>query len=176
MKNCKDWKQQAMQSSNGRLLERYGFLNEAEGDESEEETPPEETQADEGSEPQEKLNDPGMGMETSSVDAQIDRFLSQYITAAKEDMDEGDIDLETFANDISRLVKNAKNMLVFQDAIIARAEKILKKDGEADQADGLVRMLRDVHGIAKGKTSDEVADEQFQPTYAVGSRGEKEGA
>lgn len=173
MKNCKDWKQQAMQSSNGRLMERYGFLNEAEGDEGEEEAPPEEA-AEEA--PEDKLNDPGMGMKTSSVDAQIDRFLSQYITAAKEDMDEGDIDLETFANDISRLIKNAKNMLVFQDAIIARAEKILKKDGEADQADGLVRMLRDVHGIAKGKTSDEVADEQFQPTYAVGSRGEKEGA
>lgn len=72
-----------------------------------------------------------------------------------------DIDVESFANAIARLVDNYDSMLEIRSTLVRRAKTFLKKNYDEEVVDAVTDVLREQHGLVPGQTELEVEDEQF---------------
>lgn len=130
-----------------------------------------------------------------SLDAQIDRFLAQYVGEAKLSKHEGldfrmltrrimtednesadtdkddvgeqtkltqdDIDIESFANSVVRLIENYDNLLEVRNTLLRRARGFLNKDYERDVVDSFEDVMRETHGISDGMSKSDIDAEEF---------------
>jgi hypothetical protein len=97
---------------------------------------------------------------------------------AKEDEDKEpeklkseDIDVETFVNEVIRLIENYDSLLEIRNTILRRAVNYLLKSYESDVADTFKEVLEDNHGLEIGKSKIEMEDEEF-----VAPRADRAGA
>jgi hypothetical protein len=156
-----------------------------------------------------------------SLDAQVDRYLSQYegeaksvktegfdfraltrriLSEAGEDEDEGggdeeaadaggddvgaeeptkltleDIDMDSFANSVVRLIENYDNLLEVRSTLARRAKNFLAKSYDESVVVEYERTLREDHGIVAGETKMDVDAEQFPAPAADRAGGGGEG-
>jgi hypothetical protein len=120
------------------------FLREAEGEDDDSETPPEEAEADDVSEP--------------------------------EKMTLEQLDIDSFANAIARLIDNYDSLLEVKNTIVRRAKNFLSKNYESDVMDSFVDVLRDDHGIDDEMSKMDVDAEKFQAPAADRAGPEPAGA
>jgi len=165
------------------------------------------------------------GASGGSLDAQVDRYLSQYESAAKvaegDDMgasvdqmesldwrdlvkgrliteageddepvedpvpapgmddDEGKLgldtlDVESFANDVVRLVENYDSLLEVRSTLIRRARKFLEKNYNDDVVQAFEDTLRDDHGLEAGASLGDVEAQKFVAPPAERAAGSAE--
>lgn len=127
-----------------------------------------------------------------SLDKQIDRLFIDYESEAKstvteakdwrmtvrrlvEDAEKDDtngdeIDVESFANSVVRLIDNYDSLLEVRNAILRRAGNFLAKGYGKDIVKEFMNTLRDDHGMVIGKSPEDVADEEF-PAPIAGRAG-----
>lgn len=136
-----------------------------------------------------------------SLDAQVDRYLTQYESEAKNSVTEGldfraitrrflseaegdeeteeqpeedpvaaepptkltleDIDIESFANSVSRMIENIDNLLEYRNTLLRRGRGFLAKIYDEDVVSKYEEVMREAHGISDGQTEMEVEDEEF---------------
>lgn len=138
------------------------------------------------------------GESGTSLDAQVDRFLAQYESEAKQQKQEGfdfrrlvrrlvneaegdegeqaptappaepagkatidDIDVESFANSVVRLIDNYDSLLEVRSTLVRRATNFLAKAYDDDVTKQFETVLREEHGIVPGQSKDQVDDDQF---------------
>ena len=83
----------------------------------------------------------------------------------KEKMTPEDIDLQSFASDVVRLIENYDALLEVQSTILRRASNFLLKNYEKEVADEFKEVLSTEHGMTIGKTESELED-KFQAPRA----------
>jgi hypothetical protein len=152
------------------LKEFVKHLREADEDVADDEAPEEQEAAPE----QPSLQDKKEG---TSLDSQVDRFLINYEKQAKSQQSEAhdhgrcglyeagevqqgsgkmgldDINLESFANDVQRLINNYDNLLEIRNTIARRASNFLRKQYDDDVIGAFEEVLREEHGIDAGDDS-----------------------
>lgn len=131
-----------------------------------------------------------------SLDAQVDRYMSQYETEAKSAQTEGldframtrsflteaddelpaddtggklagdSINMESFVNSIVRLMDNYDSLLEVRNTLLRRAKSFLAKTYDEQTVQAYEKMMREEHGLEDGKTSDEVHADEYQPPAA----------
>lgn len=74
-----------------------------------------------------------------------------------------DIDVETFADEVVRLIENYDSLLEMRNTILRRAVNYLLKSYEPDVGDSFKEVLEDSHGIEIGKSKFEMEDEFMAP-------------
>lgn len=74
-----------------------------------------------------------------------------------------DIDVESFANSIVRLIDNYDSLLEVRSTLLRRATNFVAKAYDDDVVQELTRVLRDDHGMEAGKTHDETMADESQP-------------
>lgn len=72
-----------------------------------------------------------------------------------------DIDVESFANGVARLIDNYDSLLEVRNTMLRRAKSFLKKTYGNDVLEAYDRLMREQHGMEDGKSSDEVEAEEF---------------
>lgn len=77
-----------------------------------------------------------------------------------------DLDVESFANDVARLIESADSLLEFRSTIVRRAKNFLMKTYDDDVTTRFEDTLRDEHGIVAGETEQETQDSQFAAPVA----------
>lgn len=121
-----------------------------------------------------------------SIDSQIDRLFAEYESEAKDVQTESvchknfnlfeesdftdepgkmtidDINVESFTNDIVRLIDNYDSLLEIRDAIAQRAVNFLAKSYNKDVVSSFTSLLSDQHDIEIGKSEEVVKDEKYQ--------------
>mgnify|MGYP003347332940 CR=1 FL=1 len=127
---------------------------------------------------------------SDSLDAQVDRLLISYEEEAKNlknesrdfrtlvrrllseaEPDEGkktpnkkldidDINVESFAESVVRLINNYQNLLEVRDTLIKRSQKFLEKNYTPDVVSEFLSVLREQFDIEVGLTD---VDKQFLP-------------
>ena len=76
-----------------------------------------------------------------------------------------DIDVNSFADSVVRLVDNYDSLLEMRSVILRRASNFLEKNYESDVVDSFKESLMQRHGLEAGKTKFD-KDEDFQPPAA----------
>jgi hypothetical protein len=126
----------------------------------------------------------------ASVDAQIDRFLIGYEREAKnvksegvdhrmityrflsEDIDtqnDGQLDIESFAADVARLVENYDSLLEMRDTIVKRATNFLKKVYDPTVVEQFEQVMDDQFEIKVGESDiDKELDVDVPPAIGAG--------
>ncbi len=144
----------------------------------------------------------------TSLDAQVDRYLNEYEQEAKSAKQEGkdfrslikrlmredvgddaseappgkasinDIDVESFANSVVRLIDNFDSLLEVRSTLVRRAENFLDKVYDEEVKKEFSRVMSEQHGIEPGKSPESVADDQFPapPAARAGDGGAGPGA
>jgi len=74
-----------------------------------------------------------------------------------------DIDVETFADEVVRLIENYDSLLEMRNTILRRAVNYLLKSYQPDVGDSFKEVLEDSHGIEIGKSKFEMEDEFMAP-------------
>lgn len=72
-----------------------------------------------------------------------------------------EIDVESFANDVARLIESADSLLEFRSTIARRAKNFLMKTYDQQVLQAFEASLRDEHGIVPGESKEEFADTEF---------------
>ena len=70
-----------------------------------------------------------------------------------------DINLESFANDVVRLIENYDSLLEVRNTILRRAVNFLLKSYEPDVSDTFKEVLEDNHGLEIGKSKTDLEDD-----------------
>lgn len=125
-----------------------GFLLEAEDDEEEEEEPEEEEEDDEDKESEDEE-----GSDEDEEEEEEEKLTSE------------DIDVQSFANDVARLIENYDALLEIRNTILRRASNFLLKNYEKDVVDGFKQVISTEHGMEIGKSETEMQD-KFQAPRA----------
>lgn len=152
--------------------------------------------------PNQNPNDAKTG---DSVDAQIDRYLSDYESEARDavqaegvgfrqmfqqfinevgeeatdptgeelgtEIEKPDINIESFANSVVRLIDNYDSLLEMRDTIAKRAMNFLSKTYGEDVVNSFMEQLRDQYDIELDKSEDEV-DAEKNPAPPADRAGE----
>lgn len=126
------------------------FLFEAEEDEEEDE--PEE----EPEEPDEE--DEGDKSESEDEDAEDEE---------EEKLTSEDIDLQSFAGDVVRLVENFESLLEVNNTILRRAANFLSKNYDKETVEQFKQELSTKYGIEIGKSELEMKDDYRAPNAAM---------
>lgn len=74
-----------------------------------------------------------------------------------------DIDVETFVDEVVRLIENYDSLLEMRNTILRRAVNYLLKSYQPDVGDSFKEVLEDSHGIEIGKSKFELEDEFMAP-------------
>ncbi len=151
---------------------------------------------------------PSAGETGTSLDAQVDRYLNEYEQEAKSAKQEGrdfrslikrlmseaegddvgetpagkasinDIDVESFANSVVRLIDNFDSLLEVRSTLVRRAENFLDKVYDEDVKKEFSRVMSEQHGIEPGKSPEDVVNDQFPapPAARAGDGGAGPGA
>ena len=77
-----------------------------------------------------------------------------------------DIDIESFATDVVRLIDNYDSLLEVRNTIARRAVNFLSKNYEESVANQFKITLEDEHDIAIGKSKEDEDFEKFQAPFA----------
>lgn len=77
-----------------------------------------------------------------------------------------DINVDSFADGVVRLIDNYDSLLEVRNTILRRAVNFLLKSYEPDVADSFKESLEERHGLEVGKSKSEKDDEEFQPPAA----------
>jgi hypothetical protein len=77
-----------------------------------------------------------------------------------------DINIDSFADGVIRLIDNYDSLLEIRNTILRRAVNHLLKDYEPDVADAFKESVEDRHGLTIGKSKFEKEDDDFQPPGA----------
>lgn len=72
-----------------------------------------------------------------------------------------DIDVESFADSVVRLIENYDSLLEVQSTLVRRAKNFLSKTYDTDVTEMFEKVLRETHGIVAGESKQDVADEDF---------------
>lgn len=104
------------------------FLNEAEGDE-------------EGDEGEQGSGDEGGGEDEADPESQVDE-------PTKLSLD--DIDVNSFASSVARLIDNYDSLLEVRDTLVRRASKFLSKNYDSQVVSNFESVLRDEYDIEQG--------------------------
>jgi hypothetical protein len=111
-----------------------------------------------------------------SVDHRL--MTRKFLIEADEDQDElpttdeptklssDDIDVESFVDNVVRLIENYDSLLEVRSTLVRRAKNFLVKSYDADVIKSFEDTLRETHGIIAGETKKSVSDDQFQPPPA----------
>ena len=124
-----------------------------------------------------------------SIDSQIDRFLNEYETEAQNAKREGmdyrmmyhrmireadeneddpttgdkkaaeDIDIESYANSVNRLIEGFENLIETKNAILRRATNHLLKSYDGAVKDMFEETMREQHGMVVGKSKNDVGND-----------------
>ena len=130
-----------------------------------------------------------------SLDDQVDRLFSGYLKEAKNSKNEGrsfdslvrrvlreeddeeeddepekgtieDVDVQSFANDVMRLVENYDTLLEIRNTLLRRASNYLSKVFEDDVVSAFEDALKEGHGVEIGVTDVEKETEFQAPAAA----------
>lgn len=77
-----------------------------------------------------------------------------------------DLDVDSFADSVVRLVDNYDSLLEMRNTILRRAINFLVKNYEKDVADAFKESMMERHGLEVGKSKSESDDENFQAPAA----------
>lgn len=77
-----------------------------------------------------------------------------------------DIDMDSFANSVVRLIENYDSLLEVRSTLVRRAKNFLGKAYSPDVLDAFENVMRDEHGIVPGESKADVEDEEFQAPRA----------
>lgn len=126
-----------------------------------------------------------------SVDAQVDRYLTQYESEAKHAKAEGmcfrsltqrvlfeqddepdtgdkaatldDIDIRSFVSDVMRLIENVDNLIEFKSTILRRALNFIGEAYDDEVVERMRMVVRDEYGAEAGKTEHDIESEISPP-------------
>lgn len=85
---------------------------------------------------------------------------------AEGESDKPEINIETFASEVARLIQNAEYLLDLKGIIIQMAENYLKNSHGEDASDSLAEVLETNYDLSKEAKQDDEANTNF----AVGAR------
>lgn len=91
------------------------------------------------------------------------RFLFEE---AESELDQPEINIETFASEVARLIQNAEYLLDLKGSIIQMAENYLKNSHGEEASSSLAEVLETNYDLSKEAKQDEEANTNF----AVGAR------
>lgn len=93
--------------------------------------------------------------------------------SAPEKLTESDIDLNQFANDVSRLIENYDSLLEVRNTILRRALKYLSESYEKSAIDKFKEVLLDEYGLEVGSTKKDNEERFSSPPAerAIGAGG-----
>lgn len=80
-----------------------------------------------------------------------------------------DINIESFSDNVVRLIDNYDSLLEVRNTILRRAVNFLIKSYEKDVADAFREDVAERHGLEIGKSKSELEDEEFLPPPASGA-------
>jgi len=78
-----------------------------------------------------------------------------------------DVNVESFASSVVRLIDNYDSLLEIRNTILRRAVNFLSKSYEKDVVDSFKEVVQERHGMEIGKSKSEIEDEDFQPPAAA---------
>jgi hypothetical protein len=81
------------------------------------------------------------------------------------------INVETFANDVVRLIQNYDSLLEVRSTLIRRAKKFLEKTYNGEVVEAFESTLRDDHGMEAGSGPGDVANSKFTAPAADRANG-----
>lgn len=80
-----------------------------------------------------------------------------------------DINIESFSDNVVRLIDNYDSLLEIRNTILRRAVNFLIKSYEKDVVDAFREDVAERHGLEIGKSKSELEDEEFLPPPASGA-------
>lgn len=78
-----------------------------------------------------------------------------------------DVNVESFADSVVRLVENYDSLLEVRNTILRRAVNFLTKTYDIDVVDSFKEVVQERHGIEIGKSKSEMEEDDFQPPAAA---------
>ena len=143
-----------------------------------------------------------------SLDNQVDRYFGEYEGEAKNSKQEGkdfraltrrivseaegddqasgvpgklsgdNIDVESFANSVARMIDNYDSLLEVRSTLARRAKNFLLKSYDEEVVASFMRCMREDHGIVPGENKGDIDAEEYPAPTAdrAGSGGEGPGA
>jgi len=86
-----------------------------------------------------------------------------------------DLDVESFANSLVRLIENYDSLLEVKSTLARRAMNFIGKSYSPEVVDALKEKLREDHGLVPGESKEDVDNEEFVAPLADRSGGESGG-
>jgi hypothetical protein len=138
-----------------------------------------EDEEDPFSEPEEGEEEEGEGDDANEEDVEQDDEGDEENPEEDEEdskpekLTESDIDLNQFANDVSRLIENYDSLLEIKNTIIRRALKYISESYDKSAVDKLKEVLLDEHGLEAGSTKKDNEERFSAPPAerAIGAGG-----
>lgn len=133
-----------------------------------------------------------------SIDDQIDDFLTQYESDStpsknealkrlqsvrrlieapedeKEVKKENELDVDAYANNVSRLIENFDSLIETRNTILRRAINFLVENHDSTIVDEFKEKMKTEHGLEVGKTKADT-NLEYQSPLAIGSLGDDGG-
>ena len=151
-----------------------------------EETDEEETDEEAGDDAEdaeeETEEDTSAGVENvESIDGDIEAVLIDFETAARRSAvsessslrklyeSEETLDLDSFASDVARLVKNYDNLLDIEGMLVNKSKSFLIDRYGEEAASEFIDKLETQHDIEEPKSGDPIPDTDLQTPLAVGA-------
>lgn len=106
-------------------------------------------------------------LDPANVEESIRRKSMRFLFEADDESDgKPEINLETFASEVARLIQNAEYLLDIKGTILQMAENYVKNAYDEASAEGLVEILDREYSISAESKQDDEANTNF----AVGAR------
>ena len=107
-------------------------------------------------------------LDSTSVEESIRRKSMRFLFEADEEQEDGkpEINLETFASEVARLIGNAEYLLDIKGTVLQMAENYVKNAYDEDSSDTLLEILEKQYDISAESKQEEEANTYF----AVGAR------
>lgn len=81
------------------------------------------------------------------------------------------IDVESFANDVARLIQNYDSLLEVRSTLLRRAKKFLEKTYDEEVTHAFLSTMRDDHSLEAGSSPDEISMDRFKAPAADRANG-----
>lgn len=168
----------------------YKFLSEAPGDEENEEGEAEEDEVDfdEEADESEDKDKEAVEVQPSILDSEINSVLIDFeaLATPSEKVKEGflytegistlleqneeNIDIEIFAGEVARLVKNYQNLIDMESLLVKKASKFITDKYGEETSQKMIDSLDSVHGISLEDKGEE--ESELSTPLAIGASAE----
>lgn len=81
------------------------------------------------------------------------------------------LDVESFANDVARLIENYDSLLEIRSTLLRRAKQFLEETYDDEVVSAFEASMRDDHGMEAGNSPMDVSDEKFTAPAADRANG-----